>query len=88
RSPRITFLLKMTMEQWEIHGAPHNGPLIIVSTDGGSVFREGLFQVLMSRTVDKSSPLYLKLSGCQGLNLECGKGDAVMGPDPKHVVER
>ncbi|KAJ7824429.1 hypothetical protein B0H13DRAFT_1658509, partial [Mycena leptocephala] len=88
KGPGFAALLKMAMEQWKIHGAPHNGQLWIVSTDGDSVFREGLFQVLMSRTVDESSPLYLKLSGCTGLNLQCGEDNIVKAPDPKHVVKR
>jgi hypothetical protein len=88
KGPGFAALLKMAMEQWKIHGAPHNGELWIVSTDGDSVFREGLFQVLMSRTVDESSPLYLKLSGCTGLNLQCGEDNIVKAPDPKHVVKR
>ncbi|KAJ7825333.1 hypothetical protein B0H13DRAFT_1658000, partial [Mycena leptocephala] len=104
KGPGFAALLKMAMEQWKIHGAPHNGQLWIVSTDGDSVFREGLFHVLMSRTVDESSPLYLKLSGCTGLNLQCGEqcltaigsilayrrgeDDIVKAPVPKHVVKR
>ncbi|KAJ7758390.1 hypothetical protein B0H16DRAFT_1689376 [Mycena metata] len=80
-------LLTMTLEQWKIHGEPHSGPALTVSTDGDSVFRDGLFKVLMTRTPDKSGALFLKLSGCSGLNLECGDDDVVIGPDGKHVVK-
>jgi hypothetical protein len=81
-------LLATAIDLWEIHGAPHNGPLFIVSTDVDFVFREGAFQVLMCDSVDKSSPLYLKLAGCNGLNLQCGKNYIVYCPDLKHVTKR
>ncbi|KAJ6616228.1 hypothetical protein B0H10DRAFT_1799831 [Mycena sp. CBHHK59/15] len=88
KGPAFAALLQTAIEQWDIHGAPHNGPLFLASMDGDSVFREGTFQVLMCRTVNTSSPLYLKLSGCAGLNLQCGKNDVVAGPDPLHVTKR
>ncbi|KAK7006881.1 hypothetical protein R3P38DRAFT_3213632 [Favolaschia claudopus] len=88
KGPGFAALLRTAIDQWEKHGEPQNGPLFIVSTDGDSVFREGAFQVLMCRTVDESSPLYLKLSGCMGLNLQCGKKNVVLGPDTKHVAKR
>ncbi|KAK6971295.1 hypothetical protein R3P38DRAFT_2587415 [Favolaschia claudopus] len=88
KGPAFAALLRTAIEQWEVHGEPHNGPLFLVSTDGDSVFREGLFHVLMSQTVDESSSLYLKLAGCKGLNLQCGKKNVVAGPDTKHVAKR
>ncbi|KAJ7432297.1 hypothetical protein B0H11DRAFT_1760724 [Mycena galericulata] len=81
-------LLRTAMDQWDIHGAPYNGPLFTVGFDGDPVFRDGAHEVLMCRTVDKSSSLFLKLSGCNGLNLQCGKNDVVIGPDLKHVAKR
>ncbi|KAJ7140342.1 hypothetical protein C8R46DRAFT_1233789 [Mycena filopes] len=88
KGPGFAALLKMTLEEWKTHGEPHNGPVFTVSFDGDSVFRDGASKVLMVRTPDKSSALSLKLSGCRGLNLECGEDDVVMGPDGKHIVKR
>jgi hypothetical protein len=88
KGPGFAVLLKMTLEEWKTHGEPHSGPVFSVSFDGDSVFRDGAFKVLMIRTPEKSSSLYLKLSGCRGLNLECGEDDVVIGPDGKHIVKR
>ncbi|KAJ7021778.1 hypothetical protein C8F04DRAFT_1273273 [Mycena alexandri] len=87
KGPGFAALLKMTLEEWKTHGEPHSGPILTVSFDGDPVFRDGAFDVLMIRTPDKSSSLSLKLSGCQGLNLECGEDDVVIGPDGKHIVK-
>ncbi|KAJ7044460.1 hypothetical protein C8F04DRAFT_942296 [Mycena alexandri] len=88
KGPGFAALLKMTLEEWKTHGEPHSGPILTVSFDGDPVFRDGAFDVLMIRTPDKSSSLSLKLSGCQGLNLECGEDDVVIGPDGNHIVKR
>ncbi|KAJ6611300.1 hypothetical protein B0H10DRAFT_2165870 [Mycena sp. CBHHK59/15] len=66
-------LIWSAMDQWELHGEPHNGPIWVLGTDGDSV--------------DRSTPLYSKLSGLSGLNSQCGKGNTVTGPDPKHVTK-
>ncbi|KAJ7849681.1 hypothetical protein B0H14DRAFT_3866837 [Mycena olivaceomarginata] len=87
KGPGFAVLLKMTLEEWKTHGEPHSGPVFSASFDGDSVFRNGAFKVLMIRTPEKSSSLYLKLSGCRGLNLECGEDDVVIGPDGKHIVK-
>ncbi|KAJ6619382.1 hypothetical protein B0H10DRAFT_1636485, partial [Mycena sp. CBHHK59/15] len=88
KGPGFARLVDMVIEQWKVHGEPHHGPLWVLSTDGDSVFREGTFRVLMCEVVDASNPLYSRLSGLQGLNLQCGKGNVVTGPDPKHITKR
>ncbi|KAJ6553827.1 hypothetical protein DFH09DRAFT_1085575 [Mycena vulgaris] len=52
--PGFAALVRMVMEQWAIHGQPHNGPLFTVGFEGDSVFRDGGFEVLMSRFSDLS----------------------------------
>jgi hypothetical protein len=81
-------LLELILEQWKIHGAPQNGPILTVAMDGDSLFRAGAIKVLMCDELKEMSELYQKLQGLAGLNLECSKDKVVSAPDPKHVTKR
>jgi hypothetical protein len=81
-------LLESTLEQWKLHAEEVHGPIWVVGMDGDSVFRDGAFKVLMCDEVEKSSELYEKLGGLEGLNLQCSKDEKVAAPDTKHVTKR
>ncbi|KAJ7088238.1 hypothetical protein C8R43DRAFT_908771 [Mycena crocata] len=87
KGPKFAVLLQSILEQWKVHAEPKNGRLWVVGFDGASVFREGGFTVLMADELHDPSPLYKKLKGLRGLNLECSKDEVVVAPDPKHVVK-
>ncbi|KAJ7253987.1 hypothetical protein C8J57DRAFT_1076553 [Mycena rebaudengoi] len=90
KGPDIARLIQSVLDQWEIHGAPHNGPLWVFGADGASEYREAAFIKFMSHELssDPTSPLYVKLSGLRGLNLRCGKNGTVSAGDTKHMAKR
>jgi hypothetical protein len=88
KGPGFAALLESILEQWDLHAAAGNGDIWVVGIDGDSVFREGAFKILMCSEVDESSPLFAKLGGLKGLNLQCAKNGAVSGSDMKHATKR
>ncbi|KAI0068929.1 hypothetical protein BV25DRAFT_1844785 [Artomyces pyxidatus] len=85
-APEFAVILGLLIEGWSLHGASVHGAMWFISTDGDATFRGALYAVLMDREFTGS--LYLALTQLEGLNLQCGRDDIVMGPDAKHLVKR
>ncbi|KAE9392003.1 hypothetical protein BT96DRAFT_1058824, partial [Gymnopus androsaceus JB14] len=86
--PQLASTLDLIMDLYPIYIQPYLGPLFMTSTDGNSVFHTAQHNRLTCYTPPVGSALYIELAGLLGFNMTCGKNEAVMGPDPKHVVKR
>ncbi|TFY65982.1 hypothetical protein EVG20_g5104, partial [Dentipellis fragilis] len=86
-STEFAGLLRMLIAQWKLHGEAACGPLWVISTDGDATFRGASYEVLMDRSFNMRGAIYWQLCHLEGLNLQCGLDDIIMGPDPKHLLK-
>ncbi|TFY73918.1 hypothetical protein EWM64_g10094 [Hericium alpestre] len=71
----------------EVSFATRYGDVWNIATDGDATYRASLHSLLMSRTLQSSSPIYRYLAPLRLMNMKCGEWDILADKDLKHKLK-
>lgn len=85
-APQQAEWIALAIKRWKPYEATL-GPLWSVATDGDSIRRTALHQILMEHDLDPADGIYNVLGQLLGLNLQCSSGLITQDSDVKHILK-